>query len=346
MAVVKVTHPAVGVRGGDRAPSGERIRTHAAGFKKPQTQMLSAQEPPAKGMPPPGLAGTCGPGPTDGSGTRPAGTVRGWPRPPHPGFSLSCWPSRAGILPAGWSQAGPSWGLFLPTRALFTLKHVGSHRPASLQRPGPARPPRRRRGPSHTWRSPTPPPPFLEAHSPVLQAAKGRNYPFICSDNYSHPSDTAFVLGEGAWRTLPGVVAVPHAEAAPPVCREPGTSVEDRRAGGCCREVAKAPCSAVGVGRAPGEGLPRVAGGALAPGSTPCGPSAGHQLWETGETGCLELPASPAVTAISLAHSLSLSSPNLDLGEEAGFFFASDPSFVSLKRTGSVISKVASTTET
>lgn len=140
MAVVKVTHPAVGVRGGDRAPSGERIRTHAAGFKKPQTQMLSAQEPPAKGMPPPGLAGTCGPGPTDGSGTRPAGTVRGWPRPPHPGFSLSCWPSRAGILPAGWSQAGPSWGLFLPTRALFTLKHVGSHRPASLQRPGPARP--------------------------------------------------------------------------------------------------------------------------------------------------------------------------------------------------------------
>lgn len=231
MAVVKVTHPAVGVRGGDRAPSGERIRTHAAGFKKPQTQMLSAQEPPAKGMPPPGLAGTCGPGPTDGSGTRPAGTVRGWPRPPHPGFSLSCWPSRAGILPAGWSQAGPSWGLFLPTRALFTLKHVGSHRPASLQRPGPARPPRRRRGPSHTWRSPTPPPPSLEAHSPVLQAAKGRNYPFICSDNYSHPSDTAFVLGEGAWRTLPGVVAVPHAEAAPPVCRERAGHQRGRQAG-------------------------------------------------------------------------------------------------------------------
>lgn len=153
-----------------------------------------------------------------------------------------CWHPSSRVVP-GWDFLGP----FPAHRVLFTLKHVGSHLPASLQRPGQARPPCRRRGPSHTWCSPTPLPLFLEAHSPVLRAANGRNYPFRCSDNYSRPSDTAFVLGEGAWHRLPGVVAVPRAEAAPPVCREPGTCVLARRAGGCCREVANTPCSAVGV---------------------------------------------------------------------------------------------------
>lgn len=35
---------------------------------------------------------------------------------------------------------------------------------------------------------------FLEAHSPVWGAANGRNYPLSSSDNYSSPSDAAFVL--------------------------------------------------------------------------------------------------------------------------------------------------------
>lgn len=48
------------------------------------------------------------------------------------------------------------------------------------------------------------------------------------------------------------------------------------------------------------------------------GPSAGHRLWGTGETCCLELPAPPAVTAISAPRSLSLSSPKLEFGGEAG----------------------------
>lgn len=139
MAVVKVTHPAVGVRGGDRAPSGERIRTHAAGFKKPQTQMLSAQEPPAKGMPPPGLAGTCGPGPTDGSGTRPAGTA--WVAAAAAPWVLlivlaePCRHSSSGVV-TGWAFLGP-----FPA-------HPGALHAEARRLPPPSLPPEARPGPS------------------------------------------------------------------------------------------------------------------------------------------------------------------------------------------------------
>lgn len=128
------------------------------------------------------------------------------PWPLHPGFSLSCMPSPAGIIPGGQSEAETSYRAF-----------------SCPPRPPPPPQPRgcswgRRRLPSLPQR---PAPLQLRAFSgkPSLallllphrcgfwrdtalrRAGNSYNYPFKSSDSSSTKGGTAFVLGAGAlWR--------------------------------------------------------------------------------------------------------------------------------------------------